>query len=1020
TDSGLVAGTRITVGEKPVDAYLGVPYAEPPVGDLRFKRPVPISPWNGTYNATSKPKPCWQLDLRFVANATMSYSNASEDCLYVNVWKPADSCSLGSSCAKKYPVVIFIHGGAFQWGDSSLFLYDPANFVALSDVVFVTFNYRLSILGFLSLETAELPGNMGLWDQNLVLKWVRKNIASFGGDPNEVTLSGQSAGGVSAGLHAISPHSQGLFKRVVMESGTPFSMILAMSHKGTGKFVSIAGALGCYDANRTLTDQLSDIMVCLREIDPRSIFKILKSADAVQQFFAPVHGDDFFPLNPFSKESWNMLHFKEIILGTTRNEGTLFVENLRERFPGLGVLLATDYRLAITIVLAPMLDIPISQSRRIVKAYFGGYDLHHDSETVERIFSRIFGDGVFNCPTKLFADITANQGINTYRFLFSHRPSFTLWPKWMGVVHTDELPFTLGSLAFLNDEGRSTPEEAIFMKQIVSAWTSFIYEGEEGQNFNDEYLKARCFSGNCKYPLPPSSPLSSGYVVGEVFRKIVLSNTACIFIVTGLISAEGDVPIVRTDTGLVAGERITVGDRLVDAFMGIPYAEPPVGDLRFRKPRPIAPWNGTYSAKTKPTPCWQQNLRFLGREEVDFSGASEDCLYLNIWRQFSNCTESDSCGEKRPVVVFIQGGAFQWGDSSFFVYDAANFVTLADVVYVTFNHRLGFFGFLSLETPELPGNMGLWDQNLVFKWVRRNIEHFGGDPDDVTIVGQSAGGISAGMHAVSPQSQGLFKRIVMQSGTPLSMILGISYKGTGKFSAVSGALGCYDLKRTLEEQTGDVIACLKKLDAAFVYETLKSLNLIQQMFGPVHGDEFLPHHPLVEETYRNLKSKELLLGTTLNEGTLFYDNLEYTFPGLKPVLSDDYRLAVTVALGPAFEIPVSQARRIVRAYFGDYNVEHDSRSVADIFSRIFGDAVFHCPTQLFADVAAEQGISTYRYMFEHRPTYTLWPEWMGVVHADELLFTIGSQLLMNVTYTPEEETFMKRLVSTWNSFIRNG
>ncbi|CAN7980058.1 unnamed protein product [Ixodes pacificus] len=494
TDSGLVAGARIEVGDSTVDAFLGIPYAEPPVGELRFRRPVPVSPWNGTYNATSKPKPCWQLDLRFVANATMSYSNASEDCLYLNVWKPVSSCSEANSCAKKYPVIIFIHGGAFQWGDSALFLYDPANFVALSDVVFVTFNYRLSLLGFLSLETAEMPGNVGLWDQNLVLKWVRKNIESFGGDPNEVTLSGQSAGGISAGLHAVSPHSQGLFKRVVMQSGTPFSLILGMAHKGAGKFINAAGTLGCWDARKNVKEQLNDVLVCLRKLDAKSMFRILKSADVVQQFFAPVIGDDFFPYNLFSKEAWKMLRFKDIILGTNRDEGTLFVDNLRSQIPTLGTLLATDYRLAITVVLAPMFDISISQSRRIVNAYFGGDDVLHNSKTVEGIFSKIFGDAAFNCPTKLFADIAASQGINTYRYLFTHRPSFSLWPKWLGVAHTDEIVFTHGSLAFINDESRyteplgdyvktfllskkATPEEHTFMKQIVSAWSSFIHDG---------------------------------------------------------------------------------------------------------------------------------------------------------------------------------------------------------------------------------------------------------------------------------------------------------------------------------------------------------------------------------------------------------------------------------------------------------------------------------------------------------------------------------------------------------------
>ncbi|EEC08527.1 acetylcholinesterase, putative [Ixodes scapularis] len=502
----------------------------------------------------------------------------------------------------------------------------------------------------------------------------------------------------------------------------------------------------------------------------------------------------------------------------------------------------------------------------------------------------------------------------------------------------------------------------------------------------------------------------------RVFPVLIWCATVCSVVSTE--SVAGNVPIVRTDSGLVAGDRITVGDRHVDTFWGIPYAEPPVGDLRFRKPHPIRAWNGTYNATRKPTPCWQPNLRFLGNALTDYSGASEDCLYLNVWRNSPNCSQSDTCGKKQPVVIFIHGGAFQWGDSALFFYDPANFVSLTDVVYVTFNYRLGFFGFLSLETPELPGNMGLWDQHLVLKWVQRNIKNFGGDPNDVTIWGQSSGGVSAGMQAMSPHSKGLFKRIIMESGTPLSIILGISYKGSGKFIAVTSALGCYDSKRSFGDQRRDVIDCLKKLDAAFVYKTLKSLDLVQQIFVPVHGDDFLPLHPLMEETWKHLDFKELLLGTNLNEGTLFFDNLQYTFPALKQLLAGDYRLAVTVTLGPAFDIPISQARHIVRNYFGDYDVQHNSRSVGDIFSRIFGDVVFNCPTQLFADLAAQQGISTYRYIFAHRPSFSAWPEWMGVAHGVELAFTFGS-LPFNVTYTAEEETFMTQLVAAWNSFVRN-
>ncbi|KAH6929825.1 hypothetical protein HPB50_005976 [Hyalomma asiaticum] len=236
--------------------------------NFAFKSRDQFLPGKECTTATSKPKACKQLPCPLIPTMTLDYTNASEDCLYVNVWKPTSVCAESqASCKRKVPVYVFVHGGGFQWGDSALLIYDAANFVALTDLIVVTFNYRVGINGFLSLEIPEIPGNMGLWDQNMVLKWVQRNIASFGGDPNEVTLGGQSAGSTSVGLHAMSPHSKGLFKRAIMQSGSPLSMIATIYFRGEGKFISAAGALGCYDAKKTLKEQLKEVIVCLRRLD---------------------------------------------------------------------------------------------------------------------------------------------------------------------------------------------------------------------------------------------------------------------------------------------------------------------------------------------------------------------------------------------------------------------------------------------------------------------------------------------------------------------------------------------------------------------------------------------------------------------------------------------------------------------------------------------------------------------------------------------------------------------------------
>ncbi|KAG0426269.1 hypothetical protein HPB47_026607 [Ixodes persulcatus] len=498
-------------------------------------------------------------------------------------------------------------------------------------------------------------------------------------------------------------------------------------------------------------------------------------------------------------------------------------------------------------------------------------------------------------------------------------------------------------------------------------------------------------------------------------------------------------PHVRTGSGLLVGVRSTVSGKDVDAFLGIPYAVPPVGNLRFRKPLPAPAWDGTYSATSKPTPCWQLDLRLTEDVFLNYSSASEDCLYLNVWRPAAPCRNSESCGPKLPVFVFIYGGGFQWGDSALFLHDGSNFASMSDVVFVSFNYRVGIFGFLSAESPELPGNMGLWDQNLALKWVQKNIEHFGGNPADVTVAGHSAGGISAGMHAVSPHSKGLMKRIIMQSGTPLAMVTIGAYKAGGQFINVASALGCYDRWKGFDEQLSDAMACLRELSASKIHETLKQESTFRQLFPPVTGDEFFPDDPLDAATWKKMSVKELIMGTTSNESTVFFQNIRLVAPQLSNLLSSNYRLTITIALKTMFNFPLGAGRDIVNAYFGDEEVHHDKDHVISMFCELLGDAMFYCPTHFFADVASRQGADVYRYVFAHKPSKSYFPAWMGVVHGADLGYMLGSlpflhdeskltppvgprirEILMDQTYTVEEEDFMKQVVSSWASFVRTG
>lgn len=225
---GLLKGKIMTSRNgKEFAAYLGIPYAEPPVKNLRLMPPVPATGWSGERDAIEDSSECFQQATN-AGNKTVKVG--SEDCLYLNVYTPRD---VRSPKKKIYPVMVFIHGGSLTSGDSKSSSFGP-EYLMDKDIVLVIFNYRLGLLGFMSMEDDVLPGNYGLKDQVLALKWVKRNIENFAGNPDEITLFGQSAGAVSVSMHLLSPQSKGLFNRVITESGSPLNF-WSMSHPGKKK-----------------------------------------------------------------------------------------------------------------------------------------------------------------------------------------------------------------------------------------------------------------------------------------------------------------------------------------------------------------------------------------------------------------------------------------------------------------------------------------------------------------------------------------------------------------------------------------------------------------------------------------------------------------------------------------------------------------------------------------------------------------------------------------------------------------
>ncbi|XP_033222593.1 esterase FE4-like [Belonocnema kinseyi] len=246
-DQGLVRGNIFeSKNGRSFSAFRGIPYAEPPIGNLRFSSPLPAKRWEGIFSAEKEIPPCFQIPRgkgKVIGN---------EDCLYLNVFTPL----IKFNCL--LPVMVWIHGGGFFFGKAN----DGSRFLLDKDIVFVSMNYRVGLIGFLTTGDSVAPGNFGLKDQNLALKWVRRNIQAFGGDPNRITIFGNSAGAVSVSLHVLSKASKGLFNQYIVQSG---NALVPWGYRDRSLFKPdvnfIAKSVGCP------TDKSEMIIKCLRERD---------------------------------------------------------------------------------------------------------------------------------------------------------------------------------------------------------------------------------------------------------------------------------------------------------------------------------------------------------------------------------------------------------------------------------------------------------------------------------------------------------------------------------------------------------------------------------------------------------------------------------------------------------------------------------------------------------------------------------------------------------------------------------
>ncbi|XP_072248804.1 cholinesterase-like [Leuresthes tenuis] len=508
--------------------------------------------------------------------------------------------------------------------------------------------------------------------------------------------------------------------------------------------------------------------------------------------------------------------------------------------------------------------------------------------------------------------------------------------------------------------------------------------------------------------------------MATIFRCIRLATFFVLLHFVTVSFARQDDLVISTTHGKVEGMLLSVPGGEVRAFLGIPYGKPPLGKLRFRAPEPVERWEGVKDSTEFSDSCCQiHDVLYPG-----FSGAemwipnthlSEDCLYLNVWSPVFNKTQPSP---HAPVLVWIYGGGFVEGTSSLDIYRGHFLSKSEGVVVVSMNYRVGAFGFLSLpDNKNIRGNAGLLDQRLALKWVANNIAAFGGDPTKVTIFGESAGAGSVGFHLLSPGSNNLFHRAVMQSGSPNAPWGTISLSEAWDRSVRLGKL--LDCPASHPDQ---LEACLQQADpkqiAAKQFEVPAQRSLLGLPFHPVVDGDFLPADVDVLLNRRNLPKKELMIGLNKDEGTYF---LVYGAPGFHAngqslITRKEFLEGVQLEMAGASDV----AREAAIFQYTDWTDVESRMKNRDLLGSLVGDELFVCPVVEFAHKYSQSGGKTFLYYFDHRSSINPWPEWMGVMHGYEIEFVFGMPLNPSLGYTKNEVNMTKKFMKHWANFARTG
>ncbi|XP_047112886.1 cholinesterase-like [Schistocerca piceifrons] len=457
-EQGILRGaTATSVYNTTYTAFLGIPYAEPPVGELRFQDPKSAGSWEGVRNATSYGSDCVQ-----------SSGDGSEDCLYLNVFVPGvpeEGAGL--------PVLFWVHGGGFVYGSGSDQEYGP-DFLMSYGVILVTINYRLGPLGFLSTGDEVVPGNAGLKDQQVALSWVQRNIASFGGDPQLLALQGQSAGGVSVSLHLVSPLSAGLFSRLIIQSANFIGRPMPLQAARNNAF-RLGAALGLE------TDDSQELVDFLRSVSPSDLLvdsslilteedKLLFSYALWSPHIEPQLEGAFISESPIQALIDGRFLQVPIMTGVTSGEGGSGILYQTEKINTLNNMFSESVGPCLHLSTVEMQQ---EAALKLREFYFGNDTISADNPAPLVHFT--IDLGIFEPTDALVRKVTEITDLPVFYYVFDYHGEHVNTTEW-GVSHSGELPFLfLRKDTEYNLDPES--EEDRIRRNMLRYWTNFTKYG---------------------------------------------------------------------------------------------------------------------------------------------------------------------------------------------------------------------------------------------------------------------------------------------------------------------------------------------------------------------------------------------------------------------------------------------------------------------------------------------------------------------------------------------------------------